>query len=94
MGGILGTTYVLEGSRLGSRLLLTAVSHSSDERVAAATRYLGHGAGQRLWQGYLQILETLNAALYDEGDAIKGAHQAFALFVRAAERLRTKPALA
>src|SRR5262245_6049877 len=51
-GQILGTMYVLEGSRLGAQILLKRVAHSSDPVVAGATAYLSHGAGQHLWRSF------------------------------------------
>src|SRR5262249_13922791 len=56
-GQLLGTMYVLEGSRLGAQVLLKAVSQSSDPVVASATAYLSHGMGQHLWQSFLVMLE-------------------------------------
>lgn len=94
VGGILGTTYVLEGSRLGSRVLLDAVVRSSDPTVAKTTQYLGHGEGHRFWQSYIELLEARGAALDDESDIIDGACRAFALFAEAATSLRTETALA
>jgi len=88
-GQVLGTMYVLEGSRLGAQILLKMVSQSNDPVVAAATAYLSHGAGQQLWRSFLIMLErhsaTLKRTLSSEKDVINGARQAFALFAQAAE---------
>jgi heme oxygenase len=90
-GQVLGTMYVLEGSRLGAQVLLKTVSQSSDPAVAAATAYLGHGAGQHLWRSFLVMLErhgaTLKRTLSSEKDVVDGARQAFALFAHAVESL-------
>ena len=88
-GQILGTTYVLEGSRLGAKILLKAVTQSSDPVVSTTTAYLSHGSGQHLWRSFLVMLErhtaTLGRTLSSEKDVINGARQAFALFAQAAE---------
>jgi heme oxygenase len=85
VGGVLGTMYVLEGSRLGARYLLKSVAQSADPSVAAATAYLSHGAGQHLWQSFLARLDELALAARDEAHAIAGARNAFALFAQATD---------
>ncbi|MBR0986322.1 biliverdin-producing heme oxygenase [Bradyrhizobium liaoningense] len=82
--GMLGTMYVLEGSRLGARFLLKEVAEAADLRMTEATSYLGHGAGKRLWQSFLSKLQGEEAC--DEVEAIAAARVAFAAFERAAER--------
>jgi heme oxygenase len=84
--GILGTMYVLEGSRLGARLLLEDVLQSSDAVVAGATAYLGHGAGRPLWQSFVESLERHAASLDEDTRAIAGARRAFGLFEDAVAR--------
>ena len=83
-GGVLGTMYVLEGSRLGAKLLVKTVQRSSDPKVAAATAYLRHGDEERLWPSFLAALERHAAVLSDDTSAVNGAMQAFELFERAA----------
>jgi heme oxygenase len=85
-GSVLGVMYVLEGSRLGARVLLKEVLASPDAAVVAATRYLRHGEGENLWPSFLAQLEAHAAALGDDGAAIAGARQAFEMFAQAAER--------
>jgi heme oxygenase (biliverdin-IX-beta and delta-forming) len=80
---LLGTIYVLEGSRLGARFLLKIVMRSADPAVAHATAYLSHGAGQPLWETYLALLAE-EAPRLDEDEVIAGAHAAFGLFSIAA----------
>ena len=82
--GVLGTMYVLEGSRLGAKFLLKAVADAADPRIGGATAYLRHGTGRRLWQTFLSKLETGDT--YDEDEAICAASGAFAAFERAADR--------
>jgi heme oxygenase len=81
--GVLGTMYVLEGSRLGAKFLLKTVADAVDPRIGEATAYLGHGAGKRLWQSFLAKLSEQTC---DEDEAIAAACDAFAAFERAADR--------
>jgi heme oxygenase (biliverdin-IX-beta and delta-forming) len=80
----LGVMYVLEGSRLGAKVLLRTIAVRSEPEIAAATRYLRHGAGQALWPSFLLTLERepQNA----EAEIIAGAQRAFAVFAKAAAR--------
>jgi heme oxygenase (biliverdin-IX-beta and delta-forming) len=87
LDGALGVMYVLEGSRLGAIYLLDIVSQSGDPRVCNASSYLRHGAGQRLWQSFLAILEHQGASLGDDRGVINGAHLAFDLFLQAVGRI-------
>lgn len=82
--GVLGTMYVLEGSRLGAKFLLTTVADAADPRIGEATAYLAHGAGTRLWQSFLDKLAGEETC--DEEDAIAAARSAFAAFEHAADR--------
>ncbi|WP_143846201.1 biliverdin-producing heme oxygenase [Bradyrhizobium cosmicum] len=82
--GVLGTMYVLEGSRLGAKFLLKTVADAADPRIGEATTYLAHGAGQWLWQSFLTKLEAEQAC--DEDEAIESASAAFAAFEQAADR--------
>jgi heme oxygenase len=82
--GVIGTMYVLEGSRLGAKFLLKAVADATDPRIGRATAYLSHGAGKRLWQSFLAKLGS--DACWDEDEAIEAARSAFAAFERAADR--------
>lgn len=83
--GVLGTMYVLEGSRLGAKFLLKTVADSADPRVVAATAYLSHGTGKRLWQSFLSRLQSEESC--DEDEAIEAAQAAFAAFELAADRV-------
>ena len=84
--GMLGTMYVLEGSRLGAKYLLRMIAQSADPLVAEAGAYLSHGAGRPLWRSFLDRLQREAMTADDEAEAIAGAHQAFALFAQAAAR--------
>ncbi len=84
---VLGTMYVLEGSRLGARLLLKTVLTSPDPAVADATNYLAHGAREHFWKSFLPILEHHGEGLADDKAAIEGARDAFAIFSQAAQQV-------
>lgn len=73
-----GTLYVLEGSRLGARVLLRQILGAAPD-LKPATRFLSHGSDHRLWTRFLQILEAKVGA-DDLAECIQGAAQAFALF--------------
>lgn len=98
---VFGILYVLEGSRLGARVLLEQVNASADADVRSASSYLRHGQPQPghagLWRSFLQQLET-NEAADDQTQTVAGAVYAFTMFIRsfgqaATElRLRTAPA--
>jgi len=73
-----GTLYVLEGSRLGARVLLQQILAAAPD-LKPATKFLSHGNDHRLWTTFLQILEA-KVGVNDLAESIQGAHQAFALF--------------
>jgi heme oxygenase len=59
-GTILGWSYVLEGSRLGARLLLKTVQQSEDRDVSSATRFLRQGVGTDLWGSFKAVLSEID----------------------------------
>lgn len=81
---VLGTLYVLEGSRLGAAYLLRAVRQCSDPVISGTTAFLAHGAGRPLWPGFLAILEGHAGDIQDEANIVAPARRAFALFEQAA----------
>lgn len=83
---VLGTLYVLEGSRLGAAWLLKHIRRTSDPRILNATAYLAHGAGQRFWQDFLATLEDHADEVGDTNDLVDPARRAFDLFLKAAQR--------
>lgn len=83
---VLGTMYVLEGSRLGAKYLLRSIAHSADPVIAGATAYLGHGAGEQLWPRFLVALVPEPVTLADEAEIVDAAAVAFAMFAQAAAR--------
>ena len=80
----LGMAYVLEGSRLGSTLLLQRIPGG----LPAA--YLGGGHDRAPWLALLAELETI--APQQEAAVIAGARIAFGAFRAAAEHLLPVPA--
>ena len=81
---ILGTLYVLEGSRLGAAYLLRQVRQCRDPAISGNTAFLGHGTGRSLWPGFLAILESHAGDVMNEADIVTPARRAFALFEQAA----------
>ena len=83
---IWGALYVLEGSRLGARVLVERARSSPDDRIRAATRYLAHGEGQRLWQSFLVQLEGSISVRESPDIIIMGAKAAFEVYTGALRR--------
>ena len=78
-----GVAYVVEGSRLGGKLLLRRALAHPDERVRAATGYLAHGASD-LWPSFVARLEASTAVSRAPEEAVAGARLAFSLFCESA----------
>lgn len=77
---LFGRLYVLEGSRLGGKLLVKRALANMDPTVRAATNYLGHGAGADFWRGFLERLEGSAAVAASPERTLLGAREAFELF--------------
>lgn len=86
----IGALYVLEGSRLGSQLLLKQALASDSTIVRSATRHLAHGQGQKFWPSFVSILDASTDAQNSPDRVVSGANQAFAFIHQAF----TVPALA
>jgi heme oxygenase len=86
-----GMMYVLEGSRLGGAILARRLLDNPDVRCRAASRYLLHGEGQRLWPSFVAALESSPHVRADRQSTIASALQAFALFEAAANNARDAP---
>ncbi|HEU0061353.1 MAG TPA: biliverdin-producing heme oxygenase [Hyphomicrobiaceae bacterium] len=78
-----GMLYVLEGSRLGARLLLAEVEAALSPASRAATRYLSHGQGLSLWPTFLQRLEASQQVRREPDAAAAGARAVFRQFLAA-----------
>lgn len=77
-----GALYVLEGSRLGARLLAQRLQAA---QPTAPMDYLGHTAAEGLWPRFLQQLEA-GAGSYDEAELQQGVADAFGQFLAAARQ--------
>ncbi|EWC42306.1 biliverdin-producing heme oxygenase [Stutzerimonas stutzeri] len=80
IGSCWGAAYVLEGSRLGGRVLARQVRKSDP---AAPVRYLEHGEVSRLWPTFLVHLEQ-HAPGCPWERILAGAQATFGLFTSAA----------
>lgn len=76
-----GICYVLEGSRLGGRVLSQRVR---DGGLSGPLRYLSHGEGSSLWPRFLAQFER-RAEVVDQDQLLDGVELAFEQFLRAAE---------
>lgn len=85
-----GTLYVLEGSRLGGRVLAQRVAGSGDPSLQEATNFLCHSAGHGKWKAFLTML---NASAYPQDHVLDGARQAFEHFLAAAAPCCKSPGL-
>jgi heme oxygenase (biliverdin-IX-beta and delta-forming) len=80
VGTILGWCYVLEGSRLGARVILQVVEASQDPKVRAATRFLSHGNGNDLWGSFKAALSRIDDDAAAIARACTAANTAFECF--------------
>ena len=78
-----GMLYVLEGSRLGAEVLWREASISLSRAARAATHYLAHGQGMRLWATFLERLEASQHVHNDLPQAACGARMTFEVFLDA-----------
>jgi heme oxygenase len=85
-----GMLYVLEGSRLGAKILARHVQASSDPRIRAAMRYLRHGEDQPFWPSFVARLEASTATARAPHEAVAGALAPFALFESSARLKSTE----
>jgi heme oxygenase len=83
-----GVVYVLEGSRLGARVLVRRLLAIPDLQTPRAMRYLRHCEGLPLWQSFVERLESSAAVRRSPEDSIAGAHTAFKWF--GARQLRNR----
>jgi heme oxygenase len=78
--GMLGAVYVLEGSRMVSRTILSRLADQPDSSILGATAYLRHGFGKRLWPSFVVALENHPLAQAHPDRVIAGAQMAFGMF--------------
>jgi heme oxygenase len=81
---MLGTMYVLEGSRLGAKYMMRHFASCQEPRIVSATNYLRHGDGLPLWRTFLDVLEREPMTTQGEAETLSGAERAFAMFAKAA----------
>jgi heme oxygenase len=77
---MLGVVYVLEGTRVGGRVILSRLADQPDSSILGATAYLRHGFGKRFWPTFLATLENSPAAQDHPDRVIDGAQMAFGMF--------------
>jgi heme oxygenase len=75
-----GVLYVLEGSRLGAKVLIRRLLARPGLQRPNPLRYLRHGEGLPLWPTFVKQLESSAAVRRSPADAIAGAHKAFEWF--------------
>lgn len=80
IGSLLGWSYVLEGSRLGAKIVLRSVLDSPEVAVLGATAFLRHGEGKRLWQTYRVALGKIDNNPAAIAKACTGGNAAFQCF--------------
>jgi heme oxygenase len=83
-GGLLGWSYVLEGSRLGAQMIAQAIDARPCEHIMSATRFLRHGSGEHLWDSYKSTLARIDGDPAAISNACAGAEAAFGCFLTAA----------
>ncbi|WP_118135016.1 biliverdin-producing heme oxygenase [Oceanicella sp. SM1341] len=77
-GAGLGLAYVLEGSRLGARVLSRQVVAGQG---SAPMAFLSHGAGERLWAGFLAWVARERWSTDEIEVATQAARSAFQAFL-------------
>lgn len=82
----LGALYVIEGSRLGGKMILKTVLESGDDDMIAATQYLRHGETDRLFHSFLDAASEHLTGTADIEDAAAAATAVFALFEESLNR--------
>jgi heme oxygenase len=80
IGSLLGWSYVLEGSRLGARVILPTVMTNAEADVRRAVAFLRHGDGEQFWETFKAELGTINDDPAAIARACIGANAAFQCF--------------
>jgi heme oxygenase len=60
IGTMLGWAYVLEGSRIGARLIRQIVESSGDSELLEATRFIRHGENENYWRTFAAALSQID----------------------------------
>ena len=74
-----GAAYVLEGSRLGGRLLKNSMADQVDP---LPTAFLGHGESD-LWRGFVEAIGALTFSPSERQRALLAAHSVFTAYEEA-----------
>jgi heme oxygenase len=85
IGTLLGWSYVLEGSRLGARLILESVATSEDRTVRSATGFLRHGENIDLWRSFKTALSRIDDDAVAIGKACTAGIAGFECFIEASK---------
>ncbi|MET1025890.1 MAG: biliverdin-producing heme oxygenase [Dongiaceae bacterium] len=85
IGTLLGWSYVLEGSRLGARLVLRDVRAAAEPALLGATQFLRHGEGRPFWTSFKTVLARIDGDAAQTQRACAAASAAFAYFSAAPE---------
>lgn len=85
-----GVAYVLEGSRLGGRVLARRAVEGGHDRVASNMRFLA-ATPSVSWRGFLERMEEALATVQDVERATVGARMAFDAFAQGLELVRDGP---
>lgn len=85
---LFGVLYVLEGSRLGARLILKQLE-AAGEHIRRNSRYLAHGVESDLWRSFAARLESEPAVSRDPAAVVAAAQTAFTVFL---DRFAVRPA--
>lgn len=88
-----GAAYVVEGSRMGSRMLGKRLRESDRTWAHPALGYLCHRLDQPLWPAFIKRLDAQAGQIDDEA-MIAGAADTFELFHAAGQATREAPASA
>jgi heme oxygenase len=80
IGSLLGWSYVLEGSRLGARVILQTLMTSAEPDITRVTAFLRHGGGERLWESFKVEMAKINDDPAAIAKACTGATAAFKCF--------------
>ncbi|RIJ20366.1 hypothetical protein D1224_14660 [Henriciella barbarensis] len=76
----LGLMYVIAGSRLGARILLSDIKASSDPVVVFATRYFSCPESDEMWKNVSTTLKLWTGSEDEENKIIASAQTAFLWF--------------
>ncbi len=76
-GTLLGWCYVLEGSRLGGRLITNIVRSAHDVRMDTATSFVSHGNGRDYWRSFKDALAQIDQ---DEAAITRACDSAISCF--------------